>query len=211
MNQEERQQLFDTWAASYEQDLAADQEGYPFAGYNRVLATVCRAADCHPGQEVLDLGIGTGNLAARLVTAGCRVWGVDFSAEMLKLAGRKLPQVDLIQLDLTVAEWPDALQRRFDRIVSTYAIHEMTLADKVTLLNRLGREHLAAGGKIVIGDLSWPTAAARDAFLASQDDWEDDEFYWAADETRAALKPAGWQIGYQQISFCAGVYTFQYR
>ncbi len=211
MNQEERQQLFDKWAATYEQDIVADQEGYPFAGYDRVLATVCREADCRPGQEVLDLGIGTGNLATRLVAAGCRVWGADFSAEMLKLAAGKLPQVNLIRVDLTAPEWPAGMQRRFDQIVSTYAIHEMTLADKATLLNRLGRDHLVAGGKIVVGDLSWFTAAARDAFLDSQEDWEGDEFYWAMDETRAALEPAGWQIAYQQISFCAGVYTFQNR
>ena len=31
-----------------------------------------------PSLRVLELGIGTGNLAERFVAAGCQVWGLDF-------------------------------------------------------------------------------------------------------------------------------------
>ena len=67
--------------------------GFPFDGYEEVLDRVAAAAHARPGMAVLDLGIGTGNLAARLVAQGCTVWGIDFSTEMLKRAHGKLTDV----------------------------------------------------------------------------------------------------------------------
>ena len=38
------------------------------------------------GRDVLDLGCGTGLVTERIATHGCRVWGIDLSREMLKVA-----------------------------------------------------------------------------------------------------------------------------
>ncbi|MBK7181082.1 MAG: methyltransferase domain-containing protein [Chloroflexi bacterium] len=101
--QAKRVTLFDAWAARYDTAVAAGGQDFPFAGYDEVLATAVRAAGARPSLRVLELGIGTGNLAERFVAAGCQVWGLDFSAAMLAQARVRLPQVHLVQADLLAA------------------------------------------------------------------------------------------------------------
>ena len=155
---------------------------------------------------VLDLGTGTGNLADRLVKAGCVVWGVDFSEAMLAEARRKLPGVTLVQADL-LAEWP-GINRRFDRVVSSYAFHHFDLPTKVGLLQRIVHDYLAENGRMVIADVSFVSGRdlteARDRFRQA---WDDDEYYWAADETISKLTDAGLCCRYKQVSICGGVFT----
>ena len=208
MNQH-RARLFDAWAEIYDQFMQDDGR-FPFDGYDRVLDAVAQAAGAREGMSVLDLGIGTGNLAARFSAPGLDLWGVDFSSKMLEKAKEKLPQARLVQADL-LAVWPSELDRRFDRIVSAYALHHFDLATKVTLLQRLAARHLEAGGRIVVGDIAYPTFAARDQArdrLGTM--WDEDEFYWAADETAAACEPAGLKVTtYEQISSCGGVFVVE--
>jgi SAM-dependent methyltransferase len=72
-------ELFNAWAANYDQLLDAGTASISFEGYEDVLAETIVLAQVVPGMCVLDLGTGTGNLAARFVSAGCEVWGMDFS------------------------------------------------------------------------------------------------------------------------------------
>jgi putative AdoMet-dependent methyltransferase len=160
--------------------------------------------------NLLDLGIGTGNLAVRFEDVGCGIWGIDFSAEMLAKAAEKLPKAVLIQTSLLDA-WPEELDRRFDRIVSGYVLHEFNLSTKVELLQRLARRHLAANGQIVIGDIAFPTAEARKrAHQRWTDLWDEEEYYWAADETIRACRNVGLQATYEQVSSCGGVFAIEH-
>ena len=54
----------------------------------------------HPGETLLALGIGTGLGASLFYKAGLRVWGLDWSGEMLKASARKGFAVELVQRDL---------------------------------------------------------------------------------------------------------------
>jgi len=66
--------------------------------------------------------------------------------------------------------------------------------------------NLAASGRLVLADVSFPTAVARDqARERVGTAWDPTEFYWAADETVAA--PSGLRVTYEQVSICAGVYV----
>ena len=94
---ESRVHIFDRWAERY--DHSAQAADGLFEGYELVLDQVVRCAGVHPGMHVLDLGIGTGNLARHFVAHGCKAWGVDFSPAMLAKARVKVPQARLIQLD----------------------------------------------------------------------------------------------------------------
>jgi putative AdoMet-dependent methyltransferase len=204
MKRPERVRIFDKWAEHYDSSVPG-RDAFPFDGYEEVLDQVAATADARPGMAVLDLGIGTGNLAARLVAQGCTVWGIDFSPEMLKRARDKLAEVVLVKGDL-LGDWPAELDRTFDRIVSTYVFHEFDLESKVQLLQKLVCSYLDSGARIVVGDIAYPTVRARDEATRHFDMSDDEEFYWAADEAAEACSNVGLEVSYVQISSCGGVF-----
>jgi putative AdoMet-dependent methyltransferase len=214
-----RERLFDDWADHYD-DSVPGQTGFPFEGYGRVLDLVTERAGLTPGMEVLDLGIGTGNLAGRLLEHECTVWGLDFSVKMLAKVHEKYPGIELLKADVR-GDWPIDVDRRFDRVVSGYVLHEFDLDSKVRLLEKLVRGHLAEGGRVVVGDISFASRGAREEAEESLSRrwneekgvwerwWDDDEFYWAADETIEAMAGKGLRVCYEQVSFCGGVYIVE--
>ncbi len=205
------QSQFDAWAAAYDADVAASAAdgaaggvGFPFAGYDRVLARVAELADLAPGMAVLELGPGTGNLTARLAERGAAVWALDFSAEMLARARARVPAAYFAQAHL-LGDYPPDFHRPFDRVVSTYTFHEFPLPDKLALLRRLFTDHLRPGGAVVIGDIGFPAAAARDALRDAAGEGWDDEYYWIMDEVEPALHKAGFVVSWAQLSSCGVV------
>ena len=209
MRKPDREQLFDDWAERY--DMAVRAAGFPFDGYEHVLDAAVESTDAAPGLRVLDLGVGTGNLAARFLRQGCDVWGLDFSAQMLAQTRVKWPAIHPIQASL-LDEWPAELPGLFDRIVSAYVLHEFDLATKLQLLRRAVSQGLAPDGWIVVADIAFPTADAR--AVASRrwvNVWDPDEHYWAADETVAACAQAGLEATYRQVSDCGGVFVVRAR
>jgi len=154
---------------------------------------------------VLDLGIGTGNLAFLFAEQGCRIWGIDFSVEMLKLAQSKLPSATLALNELRAA-LPPEFPRRFDHIVSAYTFHHFPLEEKVHLVRRLMEDHLQPQGNMAIGDIAFRDTAAED-LLRHQfcDEWEQ-EYYWLADESLSALAASGFTVKYTLVSSCAGIF-----
>jgi putative AdoMet-dependent methyltransferase len=77
VSERDRSQLFDGWAERY--DRSVQSATGLFEGYERVLDQVVWAAGACSGMRVLDLGVGTGNLARRFVALGCEVWGIAAS------------------------------------------------------------------------------------------------------------------------------------
>lgn len=93
------------------------------------------------GGRVLELGCGTGRLLRPLAEAGCRVTGVDNSAEMLAIAHTHLAAhvrvqtVKLIQTDMTRLSLPDAV---FDLAVLSYnTVLHLTAPQLQTTLRRV--------------------------------------------------------------------------
>lgn len=205
----ERVQLFDDWAKEYDQAVK-DFSDFPFGGYEQVLEEMIRSSGLSAGQSVLDLGTGTGNLALKFANQGCRVWGSDFSAEMLAIACSKAPQVTFIQADL-LTEWPGNLPDRFNIISAAYVLHEFRLETKIRLLALLVG-HLENNGRLLVGDISFPDETVRELGHAHwKGSWDEDEYYWAADETEQACQKIGLAVQYKQISPCAGVYAFRLK
>lgn len=121
------------------------------------------------GQTVLDVGCGTGNLAAMLVAAGCRVVGVDSSATMLSHTRRKQIAAEFRHLD--AAHMP--FNREFEAAVISIALHEMSPQAREEVWESMVRA-VRPGGRLVALDFTVPrryTLPARIAVaLVEQDE-----------------------------------------
>jgi ubiquinone/menaquinone biosynthesis C-methylase UbiE len=92
-------------------------DGHLRREYARALARI----DLPSPLEVLDLGTGTGNLAAALAARGHRVTGLDFSERSLARARRSCPGVQLVLADLF--ELDAVRDRSFDLVSLAYVLH----------------------------------------------------------------------------------------
>jgi ubiquinone/menaquinone biosynthesis C-methylase UbiE len=96
------------------------------------------------GRRVLDVGCGTGRLAAALAERGAKVWGVEPSAEMLARAREAAGRT--VGLKQGRAEELPFKDGWFDRVVLRLVVH---LLDRPRALPELARV-LAPGGRAVI-------------------------------------------------------------
>ena len=80
-----------------------------------------------PGERVLDLGCGTGDLTAQLAERGARVIGLDASTEMVNEARRKHPTLDFVVGDGQELRF----EQELDGVFSNATLHWMPRADAV--------------------------------------------------------------------------------
>jgi demethylmenaquinone methyltransferase / 2-methoxy-6-polyprenyl-1,4-benzoquinol methylase len=115
-------------------------------------------AEVAPGESVLDVCCGTGDLAlelARRVSPGGRVVGCDFSEQMLDLAREKAASRNA---DPVRFEWADALNLpyddgRFDAVTVGFGVRNF--ADRDQGLREMARV-LKPGGRLVILEFTEP-------------------------------------------------------
>ena len=103
MNGRRTPDMFDRWAPTYDDMLKFSKDSFPFAGYDDILDRIVELATPTDGMRILDLGIGTGELAKRFVDYNCEIWGLDFSEQMLELAAKKIPSAILSELLIKAA------------------------------------------------------------------------------------------------------------
>ena len=196
---------FDRWACEFDDAVRESEEenSYPFAGYGKVMECIFREITEKKRASVLDLGFGTGTLSSRLYASGCDIYGQDFSSEMIGIARKKMPKAHLYEGDFSKGLAEPLLGRKYDFIVSTYALHHLTDDGKVMLIGKL-LGLLEDGGKIIIGDVAFKTRRDMEKCrLDTGDEWDDAEHYFVADELRDSFP----NLRFRKISFCAGVIT----
>lgn len=194
---------FNLWADDYDKSVGLSDESntYPFAGYKAVLGRIFSIIMESGGRDVMDLGFGTGTLTAKLYENGCRISGQDFSERMICLAQVKMPGAYLYQGDFSHGLTGELCEGRYDFIVSTYALHHLTLSEKLSLINQL-RGLLKPGGALLIGDVAFENAECLEKCRAAAgDEWDDDEIYFVHDEMLQAFP----EMEFEKLSFCAGL------
>ena len=198
---------FDVWADGYDESvrLADESDAYPFAGYATILKEIYGRVCASGAKTVLDIGFGTGTLAAKLYQQGCDVFGQDFSSRMIQLAQGKMPRAKLYQGDFSLGLVQALKQQRYDAIIATYALHHLTDEQKAAFLQEL-LPLLQDNGCIYVGDVAFATRAQLEQCKAQAgDDWDASEIYFVYDE----LKQAFPQLQFEPVSHCAGLLTLK--
>ncbi len=150
----EIQTMFDRLAEGYDRFNTVMSLGLDAYYRNRTLAPI------RPGMRILDLGTGTGTLAlgaARRVGDAGEVIGLDFSADMLKVADRKARAAGLegrirwVQKPAEAIPFEEVL---YDGVISGYVLRNI-YKNIESILAGLYRS-LKPGGWVSIVDLTEP-------------------------------------------------------
>ncbi|MGH2736970.1 MAG: class I SAM-dependent methyltransferase [Actinomycetota bacterium] len=167
-----------------------DPDAYPaiirseIHDYEELQERVAQATAGVSARDILDLGVGAGETAARVlqVHPGARLVGIDSSAAMLRGAARALAgeRATLLEQDLG-SPLPD---QRFDLVVSALAIHHLEGDRKASLFHDIAT-HLHPGGLFVMGDVIVPEDPS-DALIENEPGYDfpstiDDQVNWMSD------------------------------
>jgi tRNA (cmo5U34)-methyltransferase len=133
---------------TYLQNMLAEVPSYP-----NLQAETAQATTDVQARTILELGIGTGETAKRVLAQhpDARLTAIDSSPEMVERARSVVPQAEL-----RVARLEDALPAGpFDLVVSALAVHHLDGAGKQDLFRRVAAV-LAPGGAFVLADVVVP-------------------------------------------------------
>lgn len=159
-------------------------------------------ADC---RATLDLGCGSGGLAAAMLAAGIpEVWGLDASPYLLRIAAHRLPGVRFVQ---GLAERTGFPAGRFDGVGACFLFHELPAPAADAVLAEIYRI-LAPGGHLVIAEPSPTQFRVRDrrrflrrhgwrgAYFALMAWWVYEPFVggWHRRDVSAWLAAAGFRV-----------------
>jgi trans-aconitate 2-methyltransferase len=95
-----------------------------------------------PGERILDLGCGTGQLTQQLAIAGATVMGIDASASMIEQAAQQYPDIPFAVADARAFQ----VEQPFDAVFSNAALHWIQQPDAVI---RCIAQALQPGGRLV--------------------------------------------------------------
>lgn len=191
---------FDHWATSYDEAILQATEGLDF--YKHYEEVISKTADKIGEGSIVEIGIGTGNLAKRIMEKqqnSLPYIGVDQSVNMLRQAKAKCPLITpkigtFLNLPVT-----DCFA---NAIVSSYALHHCNEKEKVLAIAEMDRV-LKPAGKIVLTDLMFKDAAARQQYeqSCSPRQLEDlnDEYFGTVKELTISLEVLGYSVYTEQI------------
>jgi trans-aconitate 2-methyltransferase len=148
--------------------------------------------DPQPGEQIIDLGCGTGHLTAKIAAAGANVVGIDVSAEMIAAARSSYPELDFQEQDARSLSIPEPVNAVF----SNATMHWIPEAE---LAARRIYEAILPGGRFVAefgghGNVAAIVAAARSSLQPDNlFDWPN-QYYPTPEEYKSILSRAGFEV-----------------
>lgn len=138
--------LFDKWASTYDESVSGSDVEYKevFSGYEEILELVAEGSK----GNVLEFGVGTGNLTEKLLEAGHKVYGIEPSRGMREIAAKRFPKVEIVDGDFIDFPKPNDT---IHSIVSSYAFHHLTDEEKTKAIS-VYRGLLPVHGRVVFAD-----------------------------------------------------------
>ncbi len=133
--------------------------------------------------EVLELGIGTGETASRLLDRfpEARITGLDSDPDMLFKAREVVSGVSLARMEDPLPDGP------WDLVLSVLSVHRLTDEQKQTLFRRVREQSkaLVIGDFVSLGDDQGRTQVAGTAYPDTAEElagWCNGEIVWTEDD-----------------------------
>ena len=195
--------VFTGWAESYDSFVQGHDAEYKevFRRYDEILDEIVKRS----GNQVLEFGIGTGNLTKLLMDSGRNVFPIEPSPEMRIIATKKLGEnVSIHDGDLIDFPKPN---HKLDTIVSSYVFHHLTDDEKYEAI-KLYHSLLEVGGKIVFADTMFLTEddfkneiakAEKANFIDLRDDLKR-EYYPLIPVIRSHFEKNGFEVKFEQFN-----------
>ena len=120
-----------------------------------VKKSLVNSLDITSGEKILDACCGTGDISKLIKKRNCKaeLTGADFSEEMLKIAQKRVKDVNFIKTDVTDLPFKDG---NFDKVVMSFGLRNIKdygkALDEVWRVLKFGGEfvHLDFGEKVAI-------------------------------------------------------------
>ncbi len=146
-----------------------------------------------PGENILDVGCGTGDLSAQIAAAGATVTGLESSAEMIARAREKHPALRFIQQDITAFIQPGAFDAAFSNATLHWVANAGGAAAAISAALKPGGRFVAEFGGA--GNMRGVTQAVSAALLELTGHAHSHQWYFPTiGEYSALLEAHGFEV-----------------
>lgn len=150
-----------------------------------------------PGESILDLGCGTGQLTEKIAQAGAQVWGIDSAPGMIEKARQNYPHIRFDIADATNFQ----VEQPFDTVFSNAVLHWVKEADSAIAsihqsLKPGGRFVAEFGGKGNVQAIVTALYSALEFLGIPQAQVENPWYYPSIGEYATLLEQQGFDVIY---------------
>jgi ubiquinone/menaquinone biosynthesis C-methylase UbiE len=162
------------------------------------ITRLVREVGSAPRVKLLDVACGTGRTLHQIARAhpAMRLWGIDLSPAYVRIARRRLADLDEVSLAVENAEQLPFADGTFDAATSVYLFHELPRNARRNVVREL-RRVVRPGGLVVIEDSAQPAESAEIESALRQFPLEFHEPFYAdylEDDLAALLAEEGFEV-----------------